>query len=265
VEDLLVRLHNPAMKPSYFALLLAVFVGASSLLAQAPPAAPPASSARPAHQAPAVAAPKLGREGQPDVGFLKRHEAFVQIAKKGDVDLVFLGDSITDGWNGQKEIWNKAFGAYKPANFGIGGDRTQHVLWRISNGELDGMSPKAAVLMIGTNNSGSDPAEDIAAGIKKIVETIHSKSPRTKVLLLAVFPRGEKPNPQREKLKTVNSSIAKLDNGKDVFYLDIGDKFLQPDDLLTKEIMPDFLHLSAKGYQIWADAIAVPLERLMKS
>jgi len=255
----------PLMKPRFFALLFALFVGASSILAQAPPAAPATAPARPTHQAADVAAPKLGRDGQPDAGFLKRHEGFVQIAKKGDVDLVFLGDSITDGWNGQKEIWGKAFGAYKPANFGIGGDRTQHVLWRITNGELDGIAPKAAVLMIGTNNSGSDPAEDIAAGIKRIVETIHAKSPKTKVLLLAVFPRGEKPNPQREKLKAVNSSIAKLDNGKDVFYLDIGDKFLEPDGSLSNEIMPDFLHLSAKGYQIWADAIAAPLERLMKS
>src|SRR6185295_10141471 len=121
-------------------------------------------------------------------------------------------------------------------------------------------------IMIGTNNSGSDPAEGIAKGVTKIVETVRAKTPATKILLLAVFPRGEKAegNMQRDKLKQVNATIAKLDDGKHVFFLDIGSKFLQPDGTLTKEIMPDFLHLSAKGYQIWADAISAKLAELMK-
>jgi len=253
------------MKTRFLTFLMAALFGAAQLFAQNPPppkAPPPAVKLPP--QAPDVAAKKNGKDGQPDAGFLKQHEGFVQIAKGGNVELLFVGDSITAGWRGQKEIWQKAFGAYKPANFGIGGDRTQHVLWRLENGELEGISPKVAVLMIGTNNSNSDSAEGIAAGIKKIVETIHAKTARTKVLLLAVFPRNEKPNPQREKLKQVNSIISKLDNGKDVFYLDIGDKFLEPDGTLTREIMPDFLHLSAKGYQIWADATASKLVELMK-
>ena len=172
----------------------------------------------------------------------------------------------TAGWGSQKAIWDAAFGAYKPANFGIGDGRTQHVLWRIQNGGLDGIRPKAAVLMIGTNNSGSDPAEDIAKGVTKIVETIRAKSPATKILLLAVFPRDEKasPNPGRVKIAQVNAIIAKLDDGKHVFFLDIGGKFLQPDGSLTKEIMPDFLHLSVKGYQIWGDAISAKLAELMR-
>jgi hypothetical protein len=114
---------------------------------------------KPVIQPPDVAAPKMGTNQLPNPGFLKQHEAFVKIAKEGTAELVFLGDSITAGWNGQKEIWNKAFGAYKPVNFGIGGDRTQHVLWRLENGEFDGIKPKAAVIMIGTNNSGQDSAE----------------------------------------------------------------------------------------------------------
>jgi lysophospholipase L1-like esterase len=243
----------------------------SSLYAETKPAAVAPAPAKPAApavklppQAPDVAAPKLGPDGQPQAGFAKQHESFVAIAKKGNVELLFLGDSITAGWNGQKAIWEKAFGAYQPANFGIGGDRTQHVLWRIENGELDGIKPKVAVVMIGTNNSGSDPAAAIAKGVTKIVETIRTKSPSTKVLLLAVFPRGEKPNPQREKLKEVNSTIAKLDDGKHVFFLDIGSKFLQQDGTLPKDVMPDFLHLSAKGYQIWADAITPKLAELLK-
>jgi lysophospholipase L1-like esterase len=219
---------------------------------------------KPAPQVPDVAAPKNGKDGQPDANFLKRHEGFVQIAKAGGVDLLFLGDSITDGWRSKKEIWDAAFAKYKPANFGIGGDRTQHVLWRITNGELDGIAPKAAVVMIGTNNSGQDDAPSIARGVTAIVKAIHAKSPKTKILLLAIFPRGPMPNPTREKLKQVNDTLAKLDDGKSVHYLDIGAKFLEPDGTLTKEIMPDFLHLSVKGYQIWADAIGGKLEELMK-
>jgi lysophospholipase L1-like esterase len=215
-------------------------------------------------QPPDVPAPKIGADGQPVAKFIQAHENFVKVAKEGKAGLLFLGDSITAGWNGQKTIWEKAFGAYRPANFGIGGDRTQHVLWRIVNGELDGIKPKAVVLMIGTNNSGGDPADGIARGITKIVATIRAKLPETKVLLLAVFPRGEKPGPVREKIAQVNKLIAKLDDGKSIFYLDIGGKFLQPDGTLTKEIMPDSLHLSAKGYHIWADAISPKLAELMK-
>src|SRR5262249_39740333 len=110
----------------------------------------------------AMPSPRMAKDNKPDAGWIKRHEGFVEIAKKGDVDVLFLGDSITDGWRGQKKVWEGAFGAMKPANFGIGGDRTQHVLWRIQNGELDGIKPKVAVLMIGTNNTGNDSADQIA-------------------------------------------------------------------------------------------------------
>ena len=251
------------MKSNCIVLCVVALVAAANLSAQNAPAAQrPARSG--VKQPPDVAAPKMGTNAVPDAGFIKRHESFVKIAQAGDTGLLFLGDSITAGWGGQKNIWEKSFGEFKPANFGIGGDRTQHVLWRITNGELDGIKPKAVVLMIGTNNSGSDSAESIASGITKIVETIRAKLTGTKVLLLAVFPRGEKPSPTREKLKQVNGIIAKLDDGKNVFYLDIGEKFLQPDGTLTREIMPDFLHLSAKGYQIWADAITPKLAELTK-
>ena len=219
-------------------------------------------------QAPDVPAEKYGKDGKINPGFIASHEKFVSIAKEGKAQLVFLGDSITAGWAAKgREVWEKAFGGYMPANFGIGGDRTQHVLWRIQNGELDGgIKPKAVVIMIGTNNSGSDPAEGIAKGVAAIVQTVRTKQPQAKILLLAVFPRGEKasPNPGRDKLKQVNEIIAKLDDGKNVFFLDIGGKFMQPDGSLTKEIMPDFLHLSPAGYQIWADSISPKLAELMK-
>jgi lysophospholipase L1-like esterase len=194
----------------------------------------------------------------------KRHEQFLEIAKKGGVDLLFLGDSITDGWRGKsgKKIWDEHFEPLKAANFGIGGDRTEHVLWRLKNGELEGITPKLAVLMIGTNNV-KDPAEDVAAGITAIVKEVRSKSPTTKVLLLGIFPRGEKPNAGREKNDKVNGTVAKLDDQKDVKYLDIGAKFLAEDKSISKEIMPDFLHLSEKGYQIWAEAILPAVKELM--
>ncbi len=197
---------------------------------------------------------------------MKRHEGFVAIAKKGDVDLLFLGDSITDAWRGgaAKPTWEKHFAPLKAANFGIGGDRTEHVLWRISNGELEGIKPKLAVLMIGTNNTGSNSAEQIAEGIKAIVAKLGDSSPQTKVLLLGVFPRGPKAGtPVREKIATINKEIAKLDDGKRVKYLDIGSKFTKEEGALTKDIMPDFLHLSARGYEIWGEAIAPTVREMM--
>ncbi len=216
-----------------------------------------------------------------DGNWVKRHEGFVEIAKKGGVDLLFLGDSITDAWGGSgraggpgAELFKKHFEPLKAANFGIGGDRTQHVLWRITNGELDGIRPKVVMLMIGTNNSnGSDnTAEEIAEGVAAIVKTIHEKSPETKVLLLAVFPRAEaRPKDAdkvaagglRKKTQDVNKIIAKLDDGKRVKYLDIGPKFLDADGALTKEIMPDYLHLSPKGYQLWTDAVLPTLTEML--
>ena len=194
----------------------------------------------------------------------KRHEQFLEIAKKGGVDLLFLGDSITDGWRGKngKKTWDENFGPFNPANFGIGGDRTQHVLWRVQNGELEGIKPKLAVLMIGTNNGG-DSADDVASGITAIVKEVRTKSPTTKVLLLGIFPRGEKPNPGREKNDKVNGMVAKLDDAKEVKYLDIGAKFLAEDKTISKEVMPDFLHLTEKGYQIWAGAILPTVKEMM--
>ncbi len=266
------------MKLSVFATLVALFLTLNAH-AQAPATAAPPVGAPPAGaapvvvpqvklppQAPDVAAQKFSPDGTVNAGFATYHENFVKIAQKGTAQLVFLGDSITNGWARQPTIWDKAFSSYQPANFGIGGDRTQHVLWRIQNGELDGIKPKAVVLMIGTNNSKSDSEEGIAKGITAIVETIKSKQPQAKILLLAVFPRGEKAenNLDRDKLKQVNAIIAKLHNGKNIHYLDIGDKFLQPDGSITKEIMPDSLHLSEAGYQIWADAISPKLADLMK-
>ena len=216
-----------------------------------------------------VAAPKMdAKTGAPQEGFMKSHDSFVAIAKEGKAQRVFLGDSITAGWRGQAAIWEASFGKYTPANFGIGGDRTQHVLWRVENGEFDGIKPKAVVLMIGTNNSGTkeNSPEEVAAGIRNIISAIHKRSADTKILLLGIFPRGpgDANNPGRDKNKAVNAIISKFHDGTKIHYLDFGSKFLEPDGTLTKEIMPDLLHLNAKSYKIWADAIASSLDKLMK-
>ncbi|MEA3210302.1 MAG: hypothetical protein QOE70_3359 [Chthoniobacter sp.] len=221
-------------------------------------------------QPPDIAAPKMDpKTGERQATFMAAHEKFLATAKEGKAQVLFLGDSITAGWGGAgKEVWAKAFGAYEPANFGIGGDRTQHVLWRITNGELEGLKPKVAVILIGTNNVASSSAEEIAKGVTRIVETVRARLPKTKILLLAVFPRGEKPDGKlgvnNEKIKQLNAIIAKLDDKKNIHFLDIGPKFTQGKDALDKKIMPDFLHLSPAGYQIWADSMTPKLKELMR-
>jgi beta-glucosidase len=199
---------------------------------------------------------------------MSRHQAFVDQAKQGGIDILFMGDSITDNWRSKgSNVWNEYYAPRHAANFGIGGDRTQHVLWRIEHGELDGIHPKVTVLMIGTNNSNSDPAADIARAIKMIIDEIHAKIPETKILLLGVFPRNkpvDKPA-QMEAIHQVNELIAKYDDGgKTVKYLDIGPAFLGPDGKVHADIMTDFLHPTPKGYVIWAKAMEPTLDEMMR-
>ncbi len=201
------------------------------------------------------------REG----GWVARHESFNKRVAEGNVDLLLIGDSITQGWEGAgKDVWAKYYTPRHAVNLGIGGDRTQHVLWRLDNGNIKGIHPKAAVLMIGTNNSGNNTPEQIAEGITAIVQKLRKDLPETKILLLAIFPRGaDKSDSRRQVNEATNKIVSKLDDGKMVYYLDIGPAFLADDGTLSKEIMPDLLHLSPKGYQIWAEAIEPKLAVLM--
>ncbi|MCY3022988.1 MAG: GDSL-type esterase/lipase family protein [Planctomycetota bacterium] len=194
-----------------------------------------------------------------------RHTGFLADIKKmnGTINLVFVGDSITDGWRGGgKAVWQKNFAVYKALNLGISGDQTQHVLWRLQNGELDGYKARLFVIMIGTNNGG-DSAEDVAEGIKAIVKEIQTKQPQAKILLLGIFPRGEKPFPHRAKNEETNKILAKLDDGKTIKYLDIGDKFLNEDKSMKKDLMPDVLHPNGKGYEVWAEAILPAVKQML--
>ena len=174
----------------------------------------------------------------------------------GNIQLIFDGDSITDGWHGGgKTIWAQRYGL-NAFNFGIGGDRTENVLWRIAQGQTDGLHPKLIAIMIGTNNTETNTPEQIAEGVKAVVAAYQKHCPDAVILLQAIFPRSEKPDaPVRAKLKVVNEIISKLGDGKKVIYVDFSDKFLDAAGNLSKEIMFDGLHPSEKGYQIWADAI----------
>lgn len=201
------------------------------------------------------------REG----GWMTRHEAMNARVKEGNVDLVFIGDSITQGWEGRgKDVWQKFYGERNAVNLGIGGDRTQHVIWRLDNGNLEGISPKLAVIMIGTNNSGTNTPEQIAEGTTVIVDQLKKKTPKTKTLVLGIFPRGETPADQKRQVnEKTNAIVSKLADDEHVFYLDIGKNFLQDDGTLSREIMPDLLHLSEQGYTIWAESIEPHVAKLM--
>jgi len=249
------------------------------VLAQTPaPTATLTASAPVVAPAPKVDASAAIEKKDPSGKFLKMHESFLARGKAGPVGVLFLGDSITEGWSKAPHVWEHYYGKLEPANFGIGGDQTQHVIWRIENGELDGLHPKVVVLMLGTNNSAAHTAEEIVAADKKIIAMIRAKIPETKVLLLAIFPRGARKDAKgviteasiadatkRMAVITVaNAELAKLADGVNVRYLDIGEKFLGQDGKIPFTIMPDQLHPTAAGYQLWAETMQPLLTEMMK-
>ena len=250
-------------------LSITTFVRAQAAAPAAPATSAPAMKPQPAD----VPAPKLDpKTGEPQKAFMDKHASYVERAKQGDIDILFMGDSITEGWNTRgKDVWKGRYADRKAANFGIGGDRTQHVLWRAMDGELENIHPKVAVLMIGTNNIGrdiakADPAEEIAGGITKIVNLVREKT-GAKVLLLAIFPRSDgkdQIDAVQKRQHEVNDIIKKLDDGKNVRYLDLWDKFVGPDGKnVPKDMMADYLHPGDKGYGIWADAMEPLLSEML--
>jgi lysophospholipase L1-like esterase len=218
-------------------------------------------------QRPSSTTTALSREAE--AWWLQRHDDTLDRIKQSKIDLIFIGDSITQGWETEGgAVWKERYAPRNAVNLGFSGDKTQHVLWRLNNGEIDvpeGCVPKLAIVMIGTNNSNGDDytAEQIAAGITRIVKTVRDKLPKTKVLLLAIFPRGEQMNPQRDKNAIASDKASKVADGKMVHYLDIGRKFMNEDRTISREIMPDYLHLSAHGYQMWGEAMEEKVKELM--
>lgn len=217
-------------------------------------------------------------EKQDNGQFLQYHANFLARAKSGPVGLLFLGDSITAGWQRAPLIWEAYYGKYQPANFGIGGARTQNLIWQIEHGELDGIAPKVAVLMMGTNNSLDYSAEEIAAADRKIVAMVRARLPNTRILVLGIFPRGprdakggpitpaavEEAAKRMATITAVNRELAALDDGRTIRFLDIGAVFLGEDGRIPHTIMPDQLHPVAAGYQLWADAMQPLLDSMMK-
>ena len=225
---------------------------------------------------PAPRDPDDGRFG--GQAFIQRHEEFLKAAREEPCEVLFIGDSITDMWREEersgvsrgKRVWDRYFAPLRALNFGLGGDRTQHVLWRIDHGELDHIKPKAIVLLIGSNNTGTEHATgkprnltpEAIAGVQAVVKSLRAKLPQTKILLLGIFPRGNAE--QRKQIREINAAIAPLHDGKYIHYLDIGGKFLLPDGEINRKVMPDSTHPNEAGYEIWAKAIEAPLKKLLR-
>lgn len=205
---------------------------------------------------------------RPDKWWLDRHAGInTNVLAAGEkAQVIFIGDSITQGWEGEgKAVWAKYYAHRNAVNLGIGGDRTQHVLWRLDNGNLKGLKPKAAVVMIGTNNSNGEDntPEQIVKGVRAIVDKLRATLPDTKILLLAIFPRSENFSVARGKLAQINQVLRRAADEQNVFWVDFGHRFLSDDGTMPRELMPDYLHLSPKGYAIWAEEIEGRLAELI--
>lgn len=200
--------------------------------------------------------------------WMPRHEQkLAELQEQDQVGLLMIGDSITHGWeNTGRKVSDEFYGQRNAFNLGFSGDRTEQVLWRLEHGEVEGISPKVAVVMIGTNNTGhrQDKPEHTAAGIKAILSQLRKRLPETKVLLLAIFPRGADANdPLRKLNEAINQIIAGYADDENVIFLDIDDAFLDETGELPKSIMPDLLHPNEKGYRLWAEAMEPTLKKLM--
>jgi lysophospholipase L1-like esterase len=196
----------------------------------------------------------------------ERHRAKVSETKRGGIDIAFIGDSITQGWDDTGKLaWDRDFAPLRSANFGFSGDRTEHVLWRLENGEVLGLKLKAIVIMLGTNNLGhgvSNP-DQTADGIRAIVQKLKKGCPEAKILLLGIFPRGLTPNDSmREAVVQATERYRGLHDGERVFFSDLARHFVRIDGTLRTTLMPDLLHLTRDGYEIWAKALLPELKSL---
>ena len=200
------------------------------------------------------------------------HQKYVDRAKQGKIDVLFLGDSITQYWTdenparGGKSVWDREFAPLRAACFGIAGDRTEYVIWRLQNGEARGYQPKVVVLLIGTNNTGNrNTPEQAVEGISAVVSELKKLFPKTKILLLSLLPRGGKDHPQGIQVAAINDLLPKIADDRQVVYVDIWSKFLGPSGDLRPEIMPDLIHPNLYGYEIFASAIREPLRAALSN
>jgi len=201
----------------------------------------------------------------------ERHAACIALMKTRRPEIVMLGDSITHFWGGEPlgarrtgaDVWDGFFAGRRVVNLGFGWDRTENVLWRLTHGEFDHVRPKVVVVMIGTNNIDLNTPDEIAAGISAICIELHRRAPAARILLLGIFPRGAAPDATRAKVAAVNERIARLHHKGGVTYLDLTKTFLEADGSISRDVMDDFLHPTAKGYAMWAAAMEPTLNRLI--
>jgi lysophospholipase L1-like esterase len=238
-------------------MLIPLFFALSLLSASAAPT-PVQVPERPAE--PSSVVPVARTDG----GILPRQEECLRRAREAaGAKVVFVGDSITQGWEGAGAVvWKQAFEPLGALDLGVSGDRTEHVLWRLAQAPLTRLQPRAVVLMIGTNNlgHGSSDAAATLLGIQRVVSVLREQCPKARLLVLDVFPRGERFNPMRGDIAQINQALARLDDGAQVRFLRVGDRFVEPDGSIRAEIMPDFLHLSEQGYRMWAEALRPHLQ-----
>ena len=194
-----------------------------------------------------------------------RNDAMNARVQEGDVDVLYIGDSIVQNFDDQgKAVWEHYYAHRNAVSLGISGDRTQHVLWRLMHGNIDGISPTLAIVMIGQNNGPHNTGDEIGAGVTAIVQRLREKLPKMKILLLAIFPRRERPTEERAVLARANDIAARLADGKMVFYMDVNHLFLRPDGTIPASLMPDFEHPNAEGHRIWAEAIEPMVAKLLE-
>ncbi|MDZ4835737.1 MAG: GDSL-type esterase/lipase family protein [Candidatus Melainabacteria bacterium] len=204
-------------------------------------------------------------EAEVEKYYQKMHTRIMKRVKGVPIDLLFIGDSITEHWlDDGKDIWAKEYGAWNPGNFGLSGDTTYGVLWRLKQNDITGLKPKVAIVLIGTNDlSVGRGAAATARGIEKIVDTLKKQLPDTTVVLIGLLPRSRAADPGRKLITEVNQSISKLENGTDIRYLDVGNSFMGENGEVDPELMPDGLHLSNKGYRVFADAMKPTLAQYL--
>ena len=199
--------------------------------------------------------------------WMARHEQHLARIAEGPIELLFLGDSITEAWLTEgRNAWDHHFAKYQVANFGIGGDETEHLLWRLGHGEIEQVFPQVIVLLIGTNNIGNSgqSAAQTVEGVRAVVELLQDQSPDSKIILHAVFPRDPRPGTLfRKQVAEINAAIKPLADGERVQWLDMTDAFLKPDGTLPAATMPDALHLSAAAYDTWAEVLSPRVEALL--
>ena len=226
----------------------------------------PVASAPSSAQVAATGAADVPAHRNGDPVWVEKHAELRALAEQGGIDLYFVGDSITRRWAAtHRESWDRNFGGWRTGNFGAGGDRTQNVLYRLENGELDGVNPKVVVMLIGTNNVGfqSPPpgtedalVADTAKGVAACLRAVRTRAPGAKVLLTGITPRNtDGSTALMPIINRINEQIATLADGRMVRFLHINDKLTDPSGKLIEGVTEDGLHLSNKGYQVWADAM----------